>query len=339
MEIAYLLESTGLCGGVKVVFRQAEKLLIKGHRAVVISTEGYPSWFKGRVLFQQDNLSDLTFLHRFDRVIATSWQILLRLYEVTAVRKKLWHLVQGYEGDYVEAESCMETIEHAYSLPVPKVTVSTSLAQRLNKIYPKRKFISAGQGLEDQYFFPPDDLWTRKGSVISIFLVGPLSISIKQISSGLRAFALARKRIPELKLVRISAIDTRSEEESMVGHIKDYYVHLTPEQVGHVFRSTRGIFLSPSGPGEGFGLPALEAMACGVPAVLTRIPAYMSFTSPCNYALFTPYDDENAMSAVLCSLVENQEEQRRLTRRGLEVASLFSYEMVAANLEEILLNG
>jgi len=46
MNIAYLLESTGLFGGVKVVLQQADALARRGHRVTVVSPEPAPEWFR-----------------------------------------------------------------------------------------------------------------------------------------------------------------------------------------------------------------------------------------------------------------------------------------------------
>lgn len=337
MKVAYLLESTVLCGGVKVVFRQAEALLKRHHHVVVICPEERPPWFDGHVLYERNDPLDRNLLKGYDRIIATTPRLIWSLYRHPEVRKKLWHLVQGYEGDCQETQGFKVLIEDAYSLPVRKITVSKCLADRLGRTFPGRLFFSVGQGLERHYFFPGRDGQRQPtAKVCSIFLVGPLTISVKQIRLGLIAFSKAREYHPFLKLVRIATVDTRSEEEPMVARIKDYHVHLSPREVGEVFRSGNGILLSPSGPGEGFGLPALEAMASGLPTVLSDIPSHRGFSDPCDYAMFVSHDDANAMAMALCQLIEDVYERQRLIKKGLEVAALFSFDKVAEALEGVL---
>jgi glycosyltransferase involved in cell wall biosynthesis len=340
MKIAYLLESMALCGGVKVVLRQAEALLKRGHHAVVISPEEYPPWFEGRVLFKQGGFPDGDLLKGFDRIIGTTPRLVLSVYGFPEIRGRLRHLVQGYEGDYRELQPMQGVIDEAYSLPVPKLTVSESLAVRLGNLYPGCSFVSVGQGVEGQYFYPaPRSARQPAGGVDRVFLIGPLGISIKQIHLGLQAYRRTGERYPSVGLVRISAVDTRAEEEVLAGAVAGYHVHATPREVAEILRSGTGIFLSPSSPGEGFGLPALEALASGVPAVLTDIPSYRTYSDRGDFALFVPHDDPGAMAGAICRLVEDTPLRERLIRRGLEVAARFSFDRVAEALERELGDG
>ena len=337
MKIAYLLESTILCGGVKVVCRQAEELGRRGHQVVVFSPGEYPDWFDSQIQFERRDQLDPEYLKTFDRIIGTSPEMLLSLHRYPGIRRKLWHLVQGYEGDCEEAQSHIPMIEEAYSLPIPKMTVSKCLTDRLERIFPAGAFYSIGQGLESQYFYPAEDNVNEREEVVdTLFIIGPLTISVKQIVLGLDAYALAKKAHPYLRLVRIALVDTRQEEEDRVGKIGEYHVLLRPREVGDVFRSRGGVLLSSSTAGEGFGLPALEAMACGVPTVLTKIPSYLAFGDPQDYAAFVPYDDPRAMADAIYRLLKDDEERRRLIKRGSEVAALYSYERVGEAIEEIL---
>ncbi len=336
LRIAYLLESTALCGGVKVVFRQAEALARRGHVARVISAEPYPDWFHGNVRFQRTDPFDKRIGDAFQITVATTPRLVLA-HRDTGATGRLWHLVQGYEGDYTECRPLQDEIDTAYGLPVPKITVSERLARRLGERYPGSLFVSVGQGLETEHFHPAPGNHRGKGkaAVRCVFLVGPLSISIKQIRLGLLAFKTVRERFPHIALVRISSIDTRREEETLIGAVEEYRVHLHPKEVGELFRSREGILLSPSGPGEGFGLPALEAMACGVPTVLTRIPSYLAFDSPQDYTVFVDPSDPADMARGIEELIRDDEKRRFLVRRGIEVASRYSFDSVAERLEKV----
>lgn len=85
-------------------------------------------------------------------------------------------------------------------------------------------------------------------------------------------------------------------------------------------------FVSPS-LYEGFGLPPLEAMACGAPVIASRIAAHVE-TLGAHAHLFEP-TDQRALVKVIATLLGNPNERERLSRSGLEHASRFSWEATA----------
>lgn len=349
MRIAYLLETTGLCGGVKVVFNHVNALIKKGHTAFVLSYDSYPEWLDKNVPFKRiqkigkQSLLDIKGIEDFDVIVGTSPLHLVKIYndlKRKSCEEKIVHFIQGYEGDYHEGKPFMSLIKEAYSLPVRKMTVSDNLSQRLLNHYPDQRFISCGQGLETDFFYT-----RRNASDFSdiendtVFLMGSLDISIKRIRTGLKAYKIASAKKPGFKLVRISIADTRDREEKIAGRsIHEFYSHLTPREVGALFRSRNGILLSPSSAAEGFGLPPIEAMACGIPVVLTDIPSYKSFGPSGDYAVFVPVDDPVKMADALIDIAENKAETAFRIKKGLAVAGNYSYSKVVENLEVIFSN-
>ena len=78
---------------------------------------------------------------------------------------------------------------------------------------------------------------------------------------------------------------------------------------------------------EGFGLPALEAMACGAPVIASNtssLPEAVGFGE----ALFDPFD-VNAMADKLAQVLTDRDFRERLITHGLEQASRFSWESTA----------
>lgn len=74
---------------------------------------------------------------------------------------------------------------------------------------------------------------------------------------------------------------------------------------------------------EGFGLPPLEAMACGASVIASRIAAHVE-TLGAHAHLVEP-TDERALAKIMASLLENPNERNRLSRSGIEHAARFSW--------------
>jgi glycosyltransferase involved in cell wall biosynthesis len=85
---------------------------------------------------------------------------------------------------------------------------------------------------------------------------------------------------------------------------------------------------------EGFGLPCLEAMACGVPVVAARAGALPETVGDAGL-LVDPHDPEQFADGLL-ALVHDEELRGRLIERGLRRAKLFSWSNTAAQTDEVV---
>ncbi len=85
---------------------------------------------------------------------------------------------------------------------------------------------------------------------------------------------------------------------------------------------------------EGFGLPALEAMACGVPTVVSDRGALPEVVA--NAALVVDPTDERAIGAALVRVLTDPALRRRLSAEGAAHATRFSWDRTAAHTLAIL---
>lgn len=85
---------------------------------------------------------------------------------------------------------------------------------------------------------------------------------------------------------------------------------------------------------EGFGLPCLEAMACGCPVIASRAA---SLPEVCGGAalLFDPNSPTELADAIR-QVVENPEQARTMTQRGREQASRFSWDRAAVDTAALI---
>lgn len=99
-----------------------------------------------------------------------------------------------------------------------------------------------------------------------------------------------------------------------------------PERDLPLLYSGASLFVFPSRY-EGFGLPPLEAMACGTPVITTRAGALPEVVG--NAALLLPPDDPNQLRIAMEKVLNNEFLRRRLRECGLERARHFTWEKTA----------
>lgn len=79
---------------------------------------------------------------------------------------------------------------------------------------------------------------------------------------------------------------------------------------------------------EGFGLPIIEAMACGCPVVASDIPVFREVAG--SAAVFTPPTDARALGRALADLAASPSHQAELSAAALSRARQFSWDRAAA---------
>ena len=84
---------------------------------------------------------------------------------------------------------------------------------------------------------------------------------------------------------------------------------------------------------EGFGLPPLEAMACGVPVITSNTSSLPEVVGDAGI-MINP-TDVNSLCDSIYNLLNDMELQNRMRTKGLERSKLFSWEKAANEILEI----
>lgn len=122
-----------------------------------------------------------------------------------------------------------------------------------------------------------------------------------------------------------SRLEALAKQHGLAGNEVVLVGYVPEEDLVALYNLCR-VFVFPSWH-EGFGLPALEAMACGR-AVIAANTSSLPEVIGCDEALFNPFDDASIASK-LQQMLTDQTFQKKLEQHGLEQAKKFSWDKSA----------
>jgi len=324
MRIAYLLESADFFGGVQIVLRQAEALARRGHKVAVVCPQPPPSWFPLlRARFERSSFRDSRALAEADVRVATFWRTVPPALD--GARGPVFNLCQGYEGEITFYRDEWPEIETVYRLPTRKLAISETLAARLTRAG-FGPVTNVGQAFDPAGFFPGPPRPAADPPVALV--VGPLEIDFKGVDVALSGLSAYRRRGGRFHLRRVSYLPC-GEAERAFDLADEFHHRLAPERMPFAYRAS-DVFIGASRVQEGFGLPSLEALACGVPALLSDTPGHREIAGDAAW-YFRP-EDPDSLAEELPGLL-TEEARIRARTAGPAAAARFDTAGVAERLE------
>jgi glycosyltransferase involved in cell wall biosynthesis len=351
MKIAFFCASATFSGGRQAMFRHAGELARRGHEVSVWVQGERPKvdWMDLSLPVRGFALRSLSGCRPADLCVFDR----IRLAEplCRAGIGRIVHFCQGFEG--TDSELRMESvrarrgilrglpklwklwrryrrIDRAYRLPTVKVVTHHHLGSLIQCRFGQPSYF-VPYGLPTGVFTAPAQ---RPAVGRTVLIVGPTDVGWKRVTDALSAVRLLKQRKPDVRLVRVAQHPMRDVERALAV-TDEYHSMLTPPEMAALYRRADVLLLA-SDATEGFGLPLLEAMACGLPCVVTDIPAFRTFARPDDYAHFAGVGDVEGMASAAERLLDSPAERERLDARGLEVAAGYTMRRSCDAMEETL---
>jgi glycosyltransferase involved in cell wall biosynthesis len=185
--------------------------------------------------------------------------------------------------------------------------------------------------------FTPTADHDRRGDGALLLHVGS-TIPRKRIDVLLRVFAQVRTRVPSARLVRVGGAFTPDQKALARSLNVSPWITVMPVvrqvELAELYRRA-ALVLLPS-EAEGFGLPVVEAMACGTPVLASDLPALREVGG--GAVSYAPVGDVEAWAAIVTTLLTEQDtasprwHERR--RAMIDRASSFTWARCAQRMAE-----
>jgi glycosyltransferase involved in cell wall biosynthesis len=182
-------------------------------------------------------------------------------------------------------------------------------------------------GLDTELFSPDPTVAKRPDEILC---VGRSTDPNK----GIRTLIESLSKLPES--VRLVLVDDDASDNKVRRWAREHAVEARVTLTGRVDSAAliglyrRAALVVVPSRYEGFGLPAVEAMACGTPVVATRAGALSEVLEHTGGGLLTPRDDPAALAAGIGRLLADPGLRTSLARRGRErVVLTYSWPQIA----------
>jgi len=318
--IIFVVESGGLCGGVRIILEYLNRLHERGWHVEVYSLDqNKPTWFPlhtGIPWWKFANYGHLV-RHLAERdafKVATWWKTAYAVAEASKAGEG-FYLIQDIEMSYYTAPKQQEEVSDSYNLGLAHFTTSKWVKNRLPGTY----YVGIGLDL---------DLYRPLAARRQINAI--LSLSRPQRLKGWSLHCEVYRKLHHTKKFALRTFGVMGVHPPFSTPLPR---GISDEELVQWYNRT-GIFLSTS-QHEGFSLTLLEAMACGAVVVCTDADGNMQFCRDKENSLVVPFGDADALVSACEYLLDSPDTLIKLQEGGFETAQQWPWEPVIDRLEAL----
>lgn len=261
------------------------------------------------------------FIPDADIVVATWWATAYYVNSYPETKGKKFYLVQHYET-WGGPE---EKVDNTYRMELNKVVVCNWLKDIMEEKF-GQKVALVPNGYNPEKFYMENDRTYGSKRVLMPYRQDKW----KGAEEGLKAWAIIKKEIPEAELVTFGP--HRGKD---IPDYAEFYQIPDDDELRNIYNSC-DLFLFPSRV-EGFGLPPMEAMACGCAVVSTDVGGVSDYAVPGETALLSPPDQPEALAQNAIVLLKNESGLRNIAQKGHQHIQKFTWEKATEQLEKVFL--
>ncbi len=369
LRITFILPFVNLTGGIKILFEHANRLIERGHQVTII----YPGilfhgdhyetdnrswqwrfiqaplrqlkyWFFVSLLHKTEadwfplnrrvalrRTPDLSarYVPNADIVIATASETVDWVHSYPADKGIKVNFCQDYEVWNRPAEVVDKTFEYTN---MHLITIGSWQKKMFEEKFGRTVEIVIPDGVDTHRFNPAPQPLSRRPEEPARILLSYHHLEYKGIPDGLAAIEIARKAGYPVKIVFFGVHPLKKDLPTDI----EYHQNIAEDDLPELYRSCH-IFLWPTHR-EGFGLPPMEAMACGTPVVGTDAGAMTDYMVDGKTGYILPIQQPTALAEKLIKLLANEPLRQKMGEAAAEEMKKWDWDQQTAKLEKYLLS-
>jgi len=226
---------------------------------------------------------------------------------------------------------CFRGIKRAKRIVCDSQSEKNNISEYLR--YPVERIDVIHLGLEPSIFYKKQKREIKNISFFdknckNLLYVGTESPR-KNLSTLIKAVAELKKEIPNIRLVKIGDILYEKERQKILSLIRELNLEQNILLAGYVnvdlgdYYNLADVFVFPSLM-EGFGLPLLEAMACGCPVITSRRSAMPEIGRDAVMYVDNPLDHKE-FAYKIKQVLNNDNLRKTMIKKGLQLSKEFRW--------------
>ena len=228
-----------------------------------------------------------------DISIATFWKTAVVLNRLSKAKGKKIYLIQGYET----WNGYKKEVNATWCYDMKKIVISKWLCQ-IGKNLNAQNITYIPNSINFQKYCIKEDVKSRENIVAMLYSNQPCKAS----SKGIAVLKKVRKEIPDLK-VFFFGVDSR---EKCIPSWIEYYENAQQNVIVDEIYNKAAVYLCTS-IHEGWGLPPMEAMACGCALVTTQNGGVEDFAIDNKTAILCEINNIDQMAEGVVKLLRDRE--------------------------------
>lgn len=279
-------------------------------------------WFD---IHKKIKLRVITDIHKIDNsdiVIATGIETFEPVAELANEKGKKVYFIQDFENWKYSDEEVLST----YTNKTTNIVVSKwlfNIVKQKTKVDP----ILISNNIDTKVFFP-----NGKDRIPHSVIFHYRNSTHKGGKYAIQAILKLKGIYPDLNVAVISSQSRPSDLPEWC----DFYENIPARRVAEL-NNRYQVFMCTT-IDEGFGLPGLEAMACGCAVVSTKYKGVLEYAIDGENALLSPVRDVEAMIDNVVKLFENEYLRFKISQNGIRTGKERALEKSAKKFEQVLEN-